>query len=83
MGLHIQKKVNGQHAGGGPLITLRKVGRSMLPRLASTALRDIDLEIGAGEFISLVGNPTAGIPPCLADQCAELGAGGPRRLAGQ
>jgi putative ABC transport system ATP-binding protein len=45
----------------GPLITLRKVGKSYVtPAGLYPALRDIDLEISAGEFIALVGKSGSG-----------------------
>jgi len=56
MELRDQKTNNGRGSGGGPLITLRKVGKSYAtPAGPYPALRDIDLEIGAGEFVALVG----------------------------
>src|SRR5262245_44476722 len=61
MGLHNQKTDNGQLTGDGPLITLRKVGKSYATSAGPyPALRDIDLEIGAGQFIALVGKSGSG-----------------------
>jgi putative ABC transport system ATP-binding protein len=58
---HYQKTNNGQGAGDGPLITLRKVGKSYAtPAGLYPALREIDLEIGAGEFVALVGKSGSG-----------------------
>lgn len=48
-------KTNDRPGGDGPLITLRKAGKSYAtPAGLYPALRDIDLEIGAGEFVALV-----------------------------
>jgi putative ABC transport system ATP-binding protein len=61
MGLRNQKTDNGQSAGDGPLITLRKVEKSYVtPAGRFPALRDIDLEIGAGEFVAVVGKSGSG-----------------------
>lgn len=61
MELHDQKTNSGQLAGDEPLITLRKVGKSYAtPAGLYPALRDIDLEIGAGEFVALVGKSGSG-----------------------
>ncbi|HEX2491908.1 MAG TPA: ABC transporter ATP-binding protein [Blastocatellia bacterium] len=61
MELRDQKTNIGRGAGDGPLITLRKVGKSYAtPAGLYPALRDIDLEICAGEFIALVGKSGSG-----------------------
>ncbi len=61
MKLHNQKNGNGGFKGDGPLITLRKVGKSYAtPAGQYPALREIDLEIGAGEFVALVGKSGSG-----------------------
>jgi putative ABC transport system ATP-binding protein len=61
MELHNQKTNNGRGAGDGPLITLSKVGKCYAtPAGPYPALRDIDLEIGAVEFVALVGKSGSG-----------------------
>jgi putative ABC transport system ATP-binding protein len=61
MKLHNQKTGDGRFTGDGPLITLRKVGKSYAtPAGRYPALREIDLEIGAGEFVALVGKSGSG-----------------------
>ena len=61
MELHDQKIHSGHLTGDGPLITLHKVGKSYVtPAGLYPALRDIDLEIGAGEFVALVGKSGSG-----------------------
>jgi len=61
MELHDQQTNNGHGVGGGPLITLRKVGKNYsTPAGLYPALQDIDLEIGAGEFVALVGKSGSG-----------------------
>jgi putative ABC transport system ATP-binding protein len=61
MELHDQKTNNRRGAGDGPLISLRKVGKSYVtPAGLYPALREIDLEIGAGEFVALVGKSGSG-----------------------
>ena len=61
MELHDQKTNSGQLTGEGPLITLRKVGKKYAtPAGLYPALRDIDLDIGAGEFVALVGKSGSG-----------------------
>ena len=61
MELRNRKINNGLGAGDGPLITLHRVGKSYAtPAGPYPALRDIDLEIGAGEFIALVGKSGSG-----------------------
>jgi putative ABC transport system ATP-binding protein len=61
MELRDQKTNIGRGAGDGPLITLRKVGKSYAtPAGLYPALRDIDLEIFAGEFVALMGKSGSG-----------------------
>src|SRR5262245_42351843 len=61
MELRDRKTNSGLGADDGPLITLRKVGKSYAtPAGPYPALRDIDLEIDAGEFIALVGKSGSG-----------------------
>src|SRR5215471_20896837 len=58
---HNRKIKNGLGAGDGRLITLRRVGKSYAtPAGPYPALRDIDMEIGAGEFVALVGKSGSG-----------------------
>src|SRR5262245_50190194 len=61
MDLLNQKTTNGRPKEDGPLITLRKVEKSYVtPAGCYPALREIDLEIGAGEFVALVGKSGSG-----------------------
>jgi putative ABC transport system ATP-binding protein len=61
MTLNDQETNNGRGAGDRPLIALRKVGKSYAtPAGLYPALREIDLEIGAGEFVALVGKSGSG-----------------------
>jgi len=56
-----RKTNNGLGVGSGPLIMLCKVGKSYAtPAGPYPALRDIDLEVGAGEFVTLVGKSGSG-----------------------
>ena len=61
MQLHNQNTSNSRLTADGPLITLRKVGKSYAtPAGSYPALRDIDLEIGAAQFVALVGKSGSG-----------------------
>src|SRR5215510_3919309 len=61
MELQNHKTNNGRGAGDGPLITLRKVGKSYAtPAGPHPAMRDIDLEVDAVEFVTLAGKSGSG-----------------------
>jgi putative ABC transport system ATP-binding protein len=58
---HHQKINHEQLAGDKPLISLRNVGKNYAtPAGSYPALQEIDLEIGTGEFVALVGKSGSG-----------------------
>jgi hypothetical protein len=71
---------DGGHPGSAPpAVRVRGVRRSFEAEIAPVrALRGLDFDVAASEFVALMGPPAAGSPPCSA---SSPGSTGPMRAA--